>query len=82
MERRKRDRRDFSYYMRVMNENTGELVGHLADISISGFNWKAKNRFRKIPNILFESNWAAIYRINHLLFLLQTANGVNHNLLI
>ena len=37
MERRKRDRRDFSYYMRVMNENTGELVGHLADISIGGF---------------------------------------------
>lgn len=37
MERRKRDRRDFSYYMRVMNENTGELVGHLADISIDGF---------------------------------------------
>jgi hypothetical protein len=37
MERRKRDRRDFSYYMRVMNENTGELVGHLADISFGGF---------------------------------------------
>lgn len=37
MERRKRDRRDFLEYMRVMNENTGELVGHLADISPSGF---------------------------------------------
>ncbi len=36
-ERRKLDRRTFSYYMRLMNENTGELVGHLADISTGGF---------------------------------------------
>ena len=36
-ERRKIGRRNFSYYMRLMNENTGELVGHLADISTSGF---------------------------------------------
>ncbi len=37
MERRKLDRRRFSYYMRVLNETTGELVGHLADISTGGF---------------------------------------------
>jgi PilZ domain len=36
-ERRKLDRRTFSYYMRLMNENTGELIGHLADISTGGF---------------------------------------------
>ena len=36
-ERRRLDRRTFSYYMRLMNENTGELVGHLADISTGGF---------------------------------------------
>jgi hypothetical protein len=36
-ERRKLDRRTFSYYMRLMNDNTGELVGHLADISTGGF---------------------------------------------
>ena len=36
-ERRKIGRRNFSYYMRLMNENTGELVGHLADISTGGF---------------------------------------------
>ncbi len=36
-ERRKLNRRTFSYYMRLMNENTGELVGHLADISTGGF---------------------------------------------
>jgi hypothetical protein len=37
MERRKLDRRRFSFYMRVMNEDTGELVGHLTDISTGGF---------------------------------------------
>ena len=37
VERRRLPRRNFSYYMRVMNENTGELVGHLADISTGGF---------------------------------------------
>lgn len=37
MERRKRDRRTFSHYMRLMHENTGELVGHLVDISQEGF---------------------------------------------
>jgi hypothetical protein len=47
MERRKRDRRDFSYYMRVMNENTGELVGHLADISISGFKLESQRPISK-----------------------------------
>ena len=36
-ERRRLDRRTFSYYMRLMNENTGELAGHLADISTGGF---------------------------------------------
>jgi len=36
-ERRKLDRRNFSYYMRVVDELTGKLVGHLADISTGGF---------------------------------------------
>ncbi len=36
-ERRKRERRTFSHYMRLMNENTGDLVGHLVNISPSGF---------------------------------------------
>ena len=47
MERRKRDRREFSYYMRVMNENTGELVGHLADISIGGFKLESQRPISK-----------------------------------
>lgn len=36
-ERRKLDRKNFSYYMRVMNESTGDLVGQLGDISSGGF---------------------------------------------
>jgi hypothetical protein len=36
-EKRKLARRSFSYYMRVMDEANGQLVGHLADISTGGF---------------------------------------------
>lgn len=36
-ERRKAERRAFAHYMRLMNESTGELVGHLVDISRAGF---------------------------------------------
>ena len=36
-DRRRRDRKDFSYYMQLFDHNTQELVGHLADISTGGF---------------------------------------------
>ena len=36
-ERRSKDRKDFSYYMRLTDVDSGELVGHLVDISINGF---------------------------------------------
>ena len=36
-ERRRLNRRRFSYYMRVMNERSGRLIGHLSDISTGGF---------------------------------------------
>ncbi len=36
-ERRKLSRRNFSYYMRVMDDATGKLIGHLSDISTNGF---------------------------------------------
>ncbi len=36
-ERRHLDRRQFSYYMRVTDESTGQLLGHLTDISTGGF---------------------------------------------
>ena len=37
MEKRRLDRRAFSYYMRVLNAHTEKLVGHLVDISAEGF---------------------------------------------
>lgn len=36
-ERRKLNRRIFSSYMRMMDDRTGALVGHLTDISTGGF---------------------------------------------
>ena len=50
-ERRRLDRRTFSYYMRLMNENTGELVGHLADISTGGFKMESLKPIQ--PNMDF-----------------------------
>jgi hypothetical protein len=36
-ERRRLERKDFSYYMRLIDQDTGDLVGHLTDISTGGF---------------------------------------------
>ncbi len=36
-ERRRAERRGFPHYLPFKNEQTGELVGHLADISLRGF---------------------------------------------
>lgn len=46
VERRRRERRTFSHYMRLMHENTGELVGHLVNISREGFRLES---LRTIP---------------------------------
>ncbi len=46
IERRRRERRTFSHYMRLMHENTGELVGHLVNISPEGFRLES---LRAIP---------------------------------
>lgn len=35
-ERRKRQRRRFTYYMQVLDANTLQLIGHLSDISLIG----------------------------------------------
>lgn len=51
-ERRKLARRDFSYYMRVMNEHTGELIGHLADISSGGFKLECLNPIKENTEFL------------------------------
>ena len=50
-ERRNLSRRSFSYYMRVMDEMTGESVGHLADISTTGFKLDCKKPLPPNTNI-------------------------------
>ncbi|MBI3165320.1 MAG: PilZ domain-containing protein [Anaerolineales bacterium] len=35
--KRKLPRRNFAYYMRVLDKNTGELIGQISDISTGGF---------------------------------------------
>ena len=42
-ERRNRERKDFSYYMRLINNDTGEIVGHLVDLSSGGFKMDSQN---------------------------------------
>ncbi len=36
-EQRKLTRRNFSYYMRVKEEGSGKVIGHISDISTGGF---------------------------------------------
>jgi hypothetical protein len=43
-ERRKRERRTFSYYMQFKDDLTGELVGSLEDISLGGFRLEGSKR--------------------------------------
>jgi len=43
-ERRKLSRKLFSYYMQVLDEYSGELIGQLADISTGGFKLESSQR--------------------------------------
>lgn len=43
-ERRKISRKLLSYYMRVLDEHSGELIGQLADISTGGFKLECTQR--------------------------------------
>jgi hypothetical protein len=36
-DKRKKDRRDFTYYMQVKDDSTKEIIGYLSDISTGGF---------------------------------------------
>jgi hypothetical protein len=35
--KRKKDRREFTYYMQVKDESNGQIIGYLSDISTGGF---------------------------------------------
>ena len=43
-ERRKRQRKDFSFYMRLIDNDTQELIGYLVDISPGGFKIDSETR--------------------------------------
>ena len=36
-EKRKKDRREFTYYMQVKDDTTKRIIGYLSDISTGGF---------------------------------------------
>jgi c-di-GMP-binding flagellar brake protein YcgR len=46
-DKRKIDRRDFTYYMQVKDEATKKVIGYLSDISTGGFKLDCPNQ---IPN--------------------------------
>jgi hypothetical protein len=39
-------RRSFGYYMRVIDNNTNEVLGYLSDISLRGFKLEGKRAFQ------------------------------------
>jgi hypothetical protein len=41
-EKRQKSRRNFSYYMRVLDDASGKVIGHLSDISTGGFKLDSK----------------------------------------
>jgi hypothetical protein len=47
------ERKDFSYYMQLFNNETQELVGHLADISSGGFKLDSLNLIPPNTDIQF-----------------------------
>lgn len=50
-EKRKLQRRNFSYYMRVLNKDTGELIGQITDISTGGFKLESSKPLPKNVNM-------------------------------
>ena len=50
-DRRRLDRKEFSYYMQLVNQDTQEIVGHLTDISSGGFKLDSQSPIP--PNIYF-----------------------------
>lgn len=70
-ERRSLSRRAFSYYMRVTDDASGEFIGHLADISASGFKLDSK---KSLPlNMVFKMRIEQTEEISNKSFVVFTA---------
>ena len=52
-ERRRLERKKFSYYMRLIDSDTQELVGHLSDISTGGFKMDSQSPIPPNKDIRF-----------------------------
>ena len=78
-ERRKLDRRDFSNYMRVMNEHTGELIGHLADISTGGFKLESKTPINENVDFLMRMDLTSeVSNKDHFVFVARSRWNQRH----
>jgi hypothetical protein len=53
---KRQERKDFSYYMQVFNDDTQELVGHLVDISSGGFKMDSLNPIAPEVDFRFRLN--------------------------
>ena len=49
--KRKLPRKNFSYYMRVLKKDTGELIGQITDISTGGFKLESSKPLPKNVNM-------------------------------
>lgn len=57
-ERRNRERKEFSYYMRLIDNVTEKLVGHLVDISPGGFRLDSQDPIPKDREYQFRMDLA------------------------
>ena len=49
------ERKYFSYYMQLFDQDTQQAIGYLADINSGGANWIARARYRSTK--IFDSAW-------------------------
>jgi hypothetical protein len=72
-EKRKLTRKNFSYYMRVMDQASGKVVGHISDISSGGFKLDSK---QPVPlNINFKLRIDQTHEISNKSYMIFSARA-------
>lgn len=72
-ERRDLKRRRFAYYMRVLNDDTLKLIGHLSDISNKGFKIDCQNPIA--PGINFRLRMDLTSEVSNKAYILFSATS-------
>ena len=72
-ERRNIKRRKFAYYMRVLDDDTLELIGHLSDISNKGFKIDSQNPIA--PGISFRLRMDLTSEVSNKAYILFSATS-------